>query len=156
MPWELLLLQPKLFSSTCRTKLMAWSGVAIEGKDLIHGKAAFCHALPFWPTWEDQDPFPWVVSPLPCHAVCLLHSLCRPSGNMAGSIVGNTWVRSGYRHNAQTPPQSRLCSFLPRQTNVSHWAYGKMSTQLCQLHCSAASQILCVWCWNYSNLTEWD
>lgn len=116
MPWELLLLQPKLFSSTCRTKLMAWSGVAIEGKDLIHGKAAFCHALPFWPTWEDQDPFPWVVSPLPCHAVCLLHSLCRPSGNMAGSIVGNTWVRSGYRHNAQTPPQSRLLQ-LPSTSN---------------------------------------
>lgn len=137
MLWELLVLQPKLFSSTCRTKVIAWSGVTVRGKDLIHGKATFCHVVPFWPTWQDQDPFPWVLSPLPYHAVCLLHSLCRSSGNMAGSISGNTWVRSWYCHDAPTPLPGYAPSFHIKQMfHIEHTAKQTLNSanSIVQLH----------------------
>lgn len=114
------------------------SGVAFRGKDLIHGKAAFCHALPFWPTWEDQDSFPWVVSPLLVHTVCLLHSLSRHWGNMAGSLTGNTSVRSGYCHDALTPPLvGCAASFhIKRTFHIEHMAKRALSfaNSIIQLH----------------------
>lgn len=137
MLWELWVLQPKLFSSTSRTKLMARSGKTVRGEDLIHAKAAFCHALPLWPTWQDQDPFLWVVSPLPCHAVCLLHSPCRSLGNRAGSTTWNTWVRNGYCHDAQTPLPGYAPSFHFKQMfhidQTAKWALNSANS-IVQLH----------------------
>lgn len=131
MLWELLFLQTKLFLSTWRTKC---TGITVRGKDL---KSNILSCSSFLPTWEDQDPFPWVVSPLPRHSVCLLHSFCKPSGNMAGSIRGNTWVRSAYCHDVQTPLPACAASFHIKQTfhieHMAKWALNSANS-IVQLH----------------------